>query len=116
MAWVPHSASATSRAWGNADCSPLFTPGRPKYAVFSWVSATSSVVPSMATSRRPANHDPGVLAVAKGRATLAKSSRKGSEPRRARAWKMPDFDGSVHDSDQPDVHESPSVSWEKTSS
>ncbi|CCM65092.1 hypothetical protein BN381_560002 [Candidatus Microthrix parvicella RN1] len=27
IAWVPHSASATRRAWGNAERSPLDTPG-----------------------------------------------------------------------------------------
>ena len=45
MAWVAHSAKATTRACGNADCSPLFTPGRPKNASFSAVSATIQTGP-----------------------------------------------------------------------
>ena len=41
LACVPHSASATTRACGNAARSPLFTPGRPNHSSFSTVSATS---------------------------------------------------------------------------
>jgi hypothetical protein len=94
-AWVPHSAMATRRAWGKAACSPLFTPGRPKKAAFSAVSATSKVVPSMASTRRPANHDPGVSGPANGRATRRNNASTGSAPRRARAWKIADFDGGT---------------------
>ena len=94
-ACVPHSANATTRAWGNAACSPLFTPGRPKNAVFAVVSATSRHVPSIATSRRPASHTPGVVAVAIGLATRANNAANGSDPSRARAWKIADFDGNL---------------------
>ena len=117
MACVPHSASATSRACGNADCSPLLTPGRPNHDAFSTLSATSTVVPSIATNRRPANQrtrhrgtDPS------GVATRRNSASTGSGPSRARAWKIADFDGSFHDCDQPDRHDSPSVNSDSTSS
>ena len=79
---------------GNAAFSPLFTPGRPKYSTFSAVSATSRHVPSTATSRRPANHAPGVCGVAIGRATAANNPATGSAPNRTRAWKIADFDGN----------------------
>ena len=61
IACVPHSANASTRACGNAACSPLFTPGRPKNSAF--VDACPrhpGSVPSIATIRRPASHTPGV--------------------------------------------------------
>ncbi len=68
-AWVPHSASATRRACGYADCSPRLEAGRVQCSAFAGVSGTSRQVPSIATSRRPANQDPGVPGPAKGCAT-----------------------------------------------
>ena len=115
MAWVPHSATATTRAWGKAACSPLMTPGRPKKAAFSAVSATSRHVPSMATSRRPPSQAPGVPASAKGVATLENNTWSGSGPSRARAWKIADFEGKASGS-SPDVHARPSVNSASTSS
>ena len=47
------------------------------------------------TSRRPANHDPGVSRAASGRATRRNNASTGSAPRRARAWKIADFDGGT---------------------
>ncbi len=114
-AWVPHSATATTRAWGNAACSPLFTPGRPNHRAFSAVSATSRQVPSIATSRRPASHAPAAPGVASGRATRANNASTGSDPSRARAWKIADFDGNLTGS-APDVHANPSVNNPSTSS
>ena len=116
MAWVPHSANATTRTCGNADCSPLLTPGRPNVAAFSALSTTSNVVPSIATSRRPANHAPGVASDATGAATRRNNASTGSGPSRARAWKIADFDGNFHDCDQPDCHDNPSVNSDSTSS
>jgi len=55
---VTHSARATSRACGNAACSPQAEPGRPKNSALPGVSATSKQVPSIATSRRPARNTP----------------------------------------------------------
>jgi hypothetical protein len=116
IACVPHSANATTRACGNAACSPLFTPGRPKNSAFAAVSATSRQVPSTATSRRPASHTPGVSSMPIGWATRANSAANGSEPSRARAWKIADLLGGLKRSCQPEAHESPSVSWASTSS
>src|SRR5680860_877797 len=116
MACVPHSANATTRACGNAARSPLLTPARPKNVSLSTVSATSTHVPSIATSRRPASHDPGVSGSASGAATRRNNASTGAAPNRARAWKMPDFDGGTYDSAHPDDHDSPSVSWAITSS
>ena len=92
MACVAHSATATTHAWGNAACSPLFTPARPNHPALSTVSATSRHIPSMATNRLPASHAPDVAGVANGTATRANSSASGSNPNRARAWKIADFD------------------------
>ena len=58
--------------------------GRPKTSALAAVSATSRHVPSIATRRRPASHDPGVPGPASGRATRAKRSRTGSN--RAGGW------------------------------
>ena len=80
IACVPHSANATTRACGNAACSPLFTPGRPKNSSLPAVSATSRHVPSIATSRRPANHTPGVSGPANGRATRANNAGQRLRP------------------------------------
>jgi len=81
-ACVPHSANATTRACGNAACSPLFTPGRPKYPSLCGVSATSRHNPSIATSRRPASHVPGVACVPIGTATRSNNAFIGSAPHR----------------------------------
>ncbi len=94
IAWVPHSANATTRAIGNAACSPLLTPGRPKCSVFAVVSATSRQVPSIATRRRPASHTPSVSSVPSGRATRANNAANGADPSRARAWKIADLLGA----------------------
>ena len=92
-AWVPHSASATTRACGNAACSPLLTPGRPKAAAFTGVSAISRHVPSTATNRRPASHTPGACAPPIGLATRSNNAANGAEPSRTRAWKIADLLG-----------------------
>src|SRR5674476_1268694 len=115
-ACVPHSANATTLACGNAACSPLLTPGRPKCAVFAAVSATSRHIPSIATSRRPASHTSGVCSAPIGLATRSNSAANGSDPRRARAWKIADLLGNEYSSRQPDAHDSPSVSCASTSS
>ena len=116
MACVPHSANATTRACGNADRSPLVTPGRPKNSSFTTVSATSNVVPSIATNRRPANNDPDVAAVANGRATRSNNAFTGSNPNRSRAWKIADFDGNLTGSTPGSAHANPSVINPNTSS
>jgi len=115
-ACVPHSANATTLACGNAARSPLLTPGRPKCAVFAAVSATSRHIPSIATSRRPASHTPGVRSAPIGRATRSNNAANGSEPSRARAWKIADLLGGLYASCQPEAHDSPSVSCASTSS
>jgi hypothetical protein len=89
---TPGGAGGVSILRGNTACSPLLTPGRPKNEAFSSLSATSRQVPSIATRRRPTNHEPGESGVARGRATRTNSSRTGSAPSRARAWKIADFD------------------------
>ena len=48
------------RAWGNAARSPLFTPGRPKNRRSPRCRPHPDIVPSIATTRRPASHAPGV--------------------------------------------------------
>ena len=93
MAWVPHSAKASTRTCGNAALSPLFTPGRPNSASLTSVSATSRHVPSIATNRRPASHAPGVPGSPNGRATRENKPCNGSEPNRALAWKIADLLG-----------------------
>ena len=79
------------------------------------MSATSRHVPSNATNRLPANHAPGVASVANGRATRRNSASTGSNPKRWRAWKMPDFDGSTTGA-AADDHDNPSVNSDNTSS
>src|SRR4029453_3251142 len=81
---VPHSTSPTSRTCGNAPW-PRPPPGRPNAATLAGVSATSSVVPSNATSRQSRYHAPLVAWVASGRATSTNSSRSGAGPSRALA-------------------------------
>jgi hypothetical protein len=49
-ACVPHSASATTRTWGNAPV-PWSLDGLPNRAVLTASSGASKVVPSTATSR-----------------------------------------------------------------
>ena len=114
-AYVPHSTKPTTRACGNAACSPLFTPGRPKNTALSAVSATSRQVPSIATNRRPANHAPGAPRTANGAATHSNNARTGPNPNRARAWKIADFDGNFIASAS-DTHDKPSVNNDNTSS
>ena len=101
IACVPHSATATNRACGNAAFSPLFTPGRPKNSSLTGVSATSRQVPSIATSRRPASHTPGVSGPPIGRATRANNAANGSDPNRSRAWKIADLPGNRYCSATP---------------
>lgn len=95
IACVPHSANATTRAWGNAARSPLATPGLPKCSAFAGVSATSRQVPSIATRRRPASHVPGMPSAPNGLATRVNNAATGSDPNRARAWKIADLLGGV---------------------
>ena len=109
-ACVPHPASATTRACGNAACSPLLTPGRPKCSAFKVVSATSRHIPSIATNRRPASHTPGVCSPPIGFANRSNNAANGSAPNRVRAWKIADLLGGVSVSVHPEAHESPSVS------
>jgi len=94
MAWVPHSASATTLAWGNAARSPLLIPGLPKNSAFTAESATSKQVPSTATIRRPASHTPGVASPPIGAATRSNNAANGSDPNRWRAWKIADLLGA----------------------
>lgn len=63
-------------------------------AALTGVSATSRQLPSIATSRRPASHTPDIPAVPIGLATRANNASNGSDPNRAREWKI-DFDGGV---------------------
>ena len=70
----------------------------------------------MATNRLPASHAPDVAGVANGTATRANSSASGSNPNRARAWKIADFDGNLIGSASPDTHDNPSVNKPSTSS
>ena len=58
---------------------------RPNAASLSGGSATSSPVPSQATSRKPNANAPGALAAANAPRVWANSSRNGSGPRRLRA-------------------------------
>src|SRR5665811_2355544 len=103
MAWVPHSANATTRAWGKAARSPLFTPGRPNHSALVGVSATSRHDPSIATSRRPAKNAPRVSGVAIGVATVSNSTWIGSYPKRSRAWKIAEAEGNPGGSQSDDA-------------
>ena len=88
----------------------MLTPGRPKNSSLSTVSATSNVVTSIATNRRPASHEPGVASVANGRATRSNNPFNGWAPKRSRASKIADFDGNFPGPATPDsAHASPSV-------
>ncbi|GAC1443039.1 MAG: hypothetical protein NVSMB55_15470 [Mycobacteriales bacterium] len=80
------------------------------------MSATSRHIPSIATSRRPASHTPGVETPPIGLATRSNNAANGSAPNRARAWKIADLLGGVYVSVHPDAHDSPSVSCANTSS
>ena len=93
----------------------LVDPGAAEERRVSAVSATSRQVPSMATSRRPPSHAPGVVSVASGAATLVKSASSGAGPSRDRAWKIADLDGRAIGS-SPEAHARPSVMSESTSS
>ena len=84
----------TTRACGNAARSPLFTPGRPNHSAFTTLSATSRHVPSIATSRRPASHAPGVSTVANGARDPVEQRLHRLGPQPFRAWKIADFDGN----------------------
>lgn len=90
-ACVPHSNNASSRSCG---LPPV--PTRPNASWFAGVSATSSPVPSQATSRRPNANVPGVPAAASGPFLWANSSRSGSAPRRRRALVNAGLDGTTH--------------------
>jgi hypothetical protein len=115
-ACVAHSTNPTTRAWGNAERSPLVTPGRPKCSSLTSVSATSRQVPSRATRRRPPSHAPGVSAVANGCATRANNAFSGSACNRSRAWKIADFDGNFTGGAPGNDHANPSVINPSTSS
>lgn len=97
-ACVPHSVSTTNRTCGNAPFfSPRPDPGRPKNASLSSVSATSSVVPSTATTQRPRYQAPMVYAaVDTGRHTRANRTRSDSAPSRARAREIAPVEGTSH--------------------
>jgi hypothetical protein len=77
-AWVPHSASATTRACGNAARSPLFTPGRPNQARWRRCQRHQDVVPSIATMPPPSQPQPGAPGSANGVATRSNSAFNGS--------------------------------------
>ena len=83
-AWVPHSARATTRTWGQA-LVPRPPPGRPNARALAGVSGTSHVVPSSAIRRHRPKNAPGVARVARGRHTALKRATSGRAPTRARA-------------------------------
>ena len=117
MAWVPHSARATTRNWGNAPSpDPRPEPGLANAAAFSGVSATSRVVPSMPTSRLPRQKAPGVEAVPSGTQPRANSSASGASPSRARAWEIAGWEGTLQAWRHPDSQDSPSTRLRMTSS
>ena len=117
IAWVPHSASATSRACGNAACSPLFTPGRPNHSAFSAVSATSRHGP--VDRHQPPPRQPCTRACRRRRAaqppagTAPPSARGPAAPGPGRS---PTSTAAATTRDQPDAHDSPSVNNDSTSS
>ena len=96
MTWVPgldqrHDADLRERA-----AVPRPVVGRPKARSFSGVSATSSVVPSIAIKRSPPRKRPPSRAVAIGPATAWNSSRSSRAPARRRAWTIAAVLGSRH--------------------
>jgi hypothetical protein len=95
MTWVPVSIRASTRSCGKAPA-PRPAVWRPKARSFSGVSATSSVVPSIAIRRSPPRNAPCVRAVAIGRATAWNSSRSSRAPARCRAWTMAAVLGTCH--------------------
>jgi hypothetical protein len=115
IAWVPHSASPSTRTCGNAD-PPRLAGGRPNAAAFPGVSATSKVVPSKLSSRQPRYHAPWVAGVANGRTAAANSARSGWAPSRLRARAIAPVVGTCQDPRQRRVQASPSVSSRATSS
>lgn len=98
MAWVPHSARATTRACGYGV--GLVPPCLGYSARFASVSGRSSITPSMAITRHRSHQAPGVAALATGTATRQNSSAITSSPRRARAWARALEVGTVHALDQ----------------
>lgn len=96
---MPHSARATTRAFGNADrLSP--DPAYPNSAAFSGVSGMSTSKPSIARTRHARSHAPRVSAVATGCTTDSKISAITGAPNRTRAWVIPDDDGTCQRASQ----------------
>ena len=117
IACVPHSANATTRACGNAACSPLFTPGRPKNSAFTARVGDIQTHPVDRDQPPPGQpHPRRRVGPRSGVATRANNAANGSDPNRARAWKIADLLGSGYSSCQPEAHDSPSVNWASTSS
>ena len=79
IACVPHSANATNRACGNAACSPLFTPGRPKNSAFP-VCRPHPGSPVDRDQTPPRQPHPGVSADPNGAATRANSAPAAPTP------------------------------------
>ena len=113
---TPPSARPTTRTCGNAACSPRCVFGRPNAAALAGVSATSRVVPSIASTRYPRYHAPLVSGVANGRATSTNSRRSGSAPSRALALAIAGVEGTRHHCCQRPVQPSPTASSRATSS
>jgi Sigma-70 region 2 len=113
---TPPSARPTTRTCGNAACSPRCVFGRPNAAALAGVSATSRVVPSIASTRYPRYHAPLVSGVANGRATSTNSRRSGSAPSRALALAIAGVEGTRHHCCQRPVQPSPPASSRATSS
>ena len=96
---MPHSANATTRAFGNAErfCPD---PAYPNSATFFSVSGTSTSNPSIASSRHPRSHAPRVSMLARGPATCSNTRSSTSGPSRLRAWVIPLAVGSDHAASQ----------------
>ncbi len=115
MPWVPHSATATSRTWGNG-LGAVALPERPNSLSLSSVAGTSSTSPSMAITRSPRNHAPRVPARAIGTAIRSNNSFIGASPRRVRAWEIALVDGTSQLARQFPRNFRPFTSWRITSS
>ena len=106
-----------TRACGNAACSPLLTPGRPKNSV---VDAACRRHQGRSRRSRPAADRPATPPASPVHPTggpPARTSRaNGCDPNRSRAWKIADLLGNWYCSCHPEAHASPSVSCASTSS
>lgn len=114
IAWVPHSASATRRAWGNADRSPW------THRDAQRTRRSQRCPPRRGWCHRSPQDDgpPTTNLACPALPTVARPDRttpSPAPPRGVRAWKIADFDGNPTGSSAAPAHANPSVINDNTS-